>query len=68
MELETSVLVGVEVLDYLPAVAPELRVEDPVCDLDTGQDGDDVEGLPGGVLILVHCKLPAIFSKLFPNF
>ena len=36
VELEASVLVHVEVSDHLPAVAPELRVEDPVCDLDTG--------------------------------
>ena len=67
MQRHTSVLVGIEVVDHVQAVTPELAVEDPVSDLDAGQDAHDVERLPEGVLQLVFCKFLATLHKMFPN-
>ena len=65
LELLTPVLVDIQIVDYFQSVAPKLSVENPVCDLDGGQDGHDVEGFPEGVFQVVQVVLLVISDKIY---
>ena len=67
VQLLTSVLVNIQVVNHFQSVAPELTVEDPICDLDGSQDCHDVEGFPEGIFQVVQVVFLVITSKVLGN-
>ena len=67
LQLLTSVLVDVQIVDYFHSVAPELSVENPICDLDGGQDGHDVEGFPEGIFQVIQVVFLVVSDEISSN-
>ena len=64
LSCEMVSLVIVEVADNLEAVAPELVIQQPVGDLDGGQDQDEVGRLADGEVDLIHCIPAPVLQEL----
>ena len=64
MQHLTSVLVDIQIVNNFHSIAPELSVENPVCDLDGDQDSHDVEGFPEGIFQVVKVVFLVITSKI----